>query len=140
MTDPAFLTALLAAILSAASMVLHVVAPRTKTTIDDNLRDDIDEVLAFVRGQAQAPASTPPPAKVPMAGRARLVVLGVLMAIGASIAIAALLVGGCAATKAEIKAAAAGAVTCAKADLSAVEALGIQFATEAAVSALAGNG
>jgi hypothetical protein len=50
MTDPAFLLALAGAILGAASVVLHVVAPRTKTTIDDTIRDDVDKLLAFMRG------------------------------------------------------------------------------------------
>jgi hypothetical protein len=57
MIDTGFLLALAGAVLGAASMVLHVVAPRTKNVIDDQLRDDIDEVLAFIRGQ-QPPATT----------------------------------------------------------------------------------
>jgi len=63
MTDPTFLLALAAAVLSGVSIVLHVVAPRTKTTLDDQLRDDIDEVLAFIRGRVVAAPSqlTPPP-------------------------------------------------------------------------------
>lgn len=39
----------LLAVGTAASLLLHFIAPRTKNTIDDRLRDDIDEVLAFVR-------------------------------------------------------------------------------------------
>ena len=54
--DTTFLIALGGAILGAASMVLHVVAPRTKNTIDDALRDDVDEVLAFMRG-AKSPST-----------------------------------------------------------------------------------
>lgn len=55
MPDPTFLLALGAAILSAASIVLHVIAPRTKATWDDRLRDDVDEILGFVRTQKSAP-------------------------------------------------------------------------------------
>jgi hypothetical protein len=61
MTDPTFLLALAAAVLSAASIILHLVAPKTKTTVDDQLRDDIDEVLAFIRGRAPAAAPPKPP-------------------------------------------------------------------------------
>lgn len=75
MTDPAFLLALAAAILGAASIVLHVVAPKTKTTVDDQLRDDIDEVLAFIRGGAPTAVAPKPPIG-PVAVLA-LVVLGV---------------------------------------------------------------
>ena len=50
MPDTAFILALVGAILGAASVVLHVVAPRTKNTIDDTIRDDVDKLLAFMRG------------------------------------------------------------------------------------------
>lgn len=49
--------AIIAAVLSAASMALHLIAPRTKTTVDDALRDKIDELLALVRGVVPAPPS-----------------------------------------------------------------------------------
>lgn len=58
MIDTGFLLALSGAVLSGASLVLHIVAPRTKNTIDDQLRDDVDQVLAFVRGQQPPPTST----------------------------------------------------------------------------------
>lgn len=41
--------AIAASVLGSASMILHFVAPRTKTTVDDRLRDDIDEILEFIR-------------------------------------------------------------------------------------------
>lgn len=63
MTDPTFLLALAVAILGAASLVLHVVAPRTKNLIDDRLRDDIDQVIAFIGRQA---APTPPSRQPPV--------------------------------------------------------------------------
>src|SRR4051812_28494914 len=50
--DWTFWTMLALAVGTGLSLVLHVVAPRTKTTIDDRFRDDLDEVLAFVRGSA----------------------------------------------------------------------------------------
>lgn len=43
-----FWIALAAAVLSAASLVLHVVAPRTKTTIDDKIRDAVDSAIAKI--------------------------------------------------------------------------------------------
>jgi hypothetical protein len=74
--DTTFLIALGAAVLSAASMVLHVVAPRTKNTIDDEFAKDIDEVLAFVRGQIPARAAVAaPPDKSPVAPVAMLLVM-----------------------------------------------------------------
>lgn len=40
-----FYLALAAAVLSAASIVLHVVAPKTKSTLDDKIVSYIDEAL-----------------------------------------------------------------------------------------------
>jgi hypothetical protein len=61
MTDtPAFWLALVAAVLSAASLVLHVVAPRTKTTVDDRVMAGIDTLLGIVRTQAPKPPPTGP--------------------------------------------------------------------------------
>lgn len=39
-----FWIALAGAVLGAASLILHVVAPKTKTTKDDWLRDKVDEI------------------------------------------------------------------------------------------------
>jgi hypothetical protein len=82
MIDTGFVLAVVGAVLGAASMVLHVVAPRTKTTIDDQLRDDIDEVLAFVRSlpppgtaTASAPSSAPSPSSTSKAGSVATVAL-----------------------------------------------------------------
>ena len=87
--DTSFLLALAGAILGAASMVLHVLAPRTKNTVDDRLRDDIDEVLAFLRGRppvdggsvaAAAPAQ--PPSTPPVAAAMMLAVALAAMCAG----------------------------------------------------------
>jgi hypothetical protein len=67
--DTTFALALAAAVLSAASIVLHVVAPRTKTKIDDALRDDIDEVLAFIRGRNATAPATPAAIRNTQAGK-----------------------------------------------------------------------
>ena len=40
-----FAIALIGAVLAAASLVLHVVAPRTKTTIDDKAADLVDSAI-----------------------------------------------------------------------------------------------
>lgn len=45
-----FYLALAAAVLSAASIVLHVVAPKTKTTLDDKVVAYIDAALAKLKG------------------------------------------------------------------------------------------
>lgn len=46
--DAAFVIALVAAIGSAVSLVLHVVAPKTKSTLDDSIVKYIDEALALI--------------------------------------------------------------------------------------------
>lgn len=45
-----FYLALGAAILSAASIVLHVVAPKTKNTVDDKIAKYVDDALAKLKG------------------------------------------------------------------------------------------
>ncbi len=80
MPDTTFLVALAGAVLGALSLVLHVVAPRTKTTLDDTLRDDIDEVLAFIRGQQLIKATTPAAKLVPPAAAVLLLVVLASMA------------------------------------------------------------
>jgi hypothetical protein len=72
--DWTFWIALVAGVLSAASIVLHIVAPRTKATWDDALCDDIDE---------QPAKATPKPPLPPVAVLA-LVVLGAMLLSGAS--------------------------------------------------------
>jgi hypothetical protein len=117
MTDPAFLLALVAALLGGASLVLHVVAPRTKTTIDDQLRDDIDEVLAWWRGRqagivpgpAAKPASAPP-------GTGTAAMLAVLL-LGA---LAAPALTGCAATASTVRTEAVTLEGCSAADAVAI--------------------
>lgn len=45
-----FYLALGAAILSAASIVLHVVAPKTKNTVDDRIMALIDAAISKIKG------------------------------------------------------------------------------------------
>lgn len=45
-----FYLALAAAVLSAASLVLHVVAPKTKNTLDDKIAGYIDEAIKKLKG------------------------------------------------------------------------------------------
>lgn len=45
-----FYLALAAAVLSAASIVLHVVAPKTKSTLDDKIVKYIDDALTKIKG------------------------------------------------------------------------------------------
>lgn len=45
-----FYLALGAAILSAASIVLHVVAPKTKNTVDDRIMALIDAAISKLKG------------------------------------------------------------------------------------------
>lgn len=57
-----FWLGLFAAVGTSVSLFLHWLAPRTKTTLDDKFRDDLDEVLAFARNftgttKAETPTS-----------------------------------------------------------------------------------
>ena len=81
MTDPAFWLALGAAILSALSIVLHAIAPRTKTTVDDRLVERIDEVLSLLR--PAAPPPSPAVTIVNTGGPAALLAL-VVLGLGAA--------------------------------------------------------
>jgi hypothetical protein len=45
-----FVLALAAAVLGAASLVLHVVAPKTKNTLDDKISKAVDDALAKIKG------------------------------------------------------------------------------------------
>lgn len=85
MPDTAFVLALLGAILGAASLLLHVVAPRTKNTIDDAIRDDVDKLLAFMRGQQ--PQNTKPAPRDSQAGTS-LVGCLIALALGGLVAVA----------------------------------------------------
>jgi hypothetical protein len=121
MTDPAFILALVAAVLGATSLVLHVVAPRTKNTIDDKVRDDIDEVLAFIRGRT-------PPAAPPADTATKLTSLTlVLLAAG----IVASTQSSCATVKAAPAIAEHAVVDCVRADQAPIIALVVQLAADA---------
>jgi len=50
--DMTFFLALGAALLAAASVILHVVAPKTENTVDDALVEKIDAVLALLGPKA----------------------------------------------------------------------------------------
>lgn len=71
-------------ILTGASVVLHIVAPRTKATWDDKLRDDVDWLLSIANNAK--PADQVPQNMVPMrnseAGFARRSLLALLAALG----------------------------------------------------------
>lgn len=87
-------------VLTGASIVLHIVAPRTKATWDDKLRDDIDEVLAFARGSTLPGKPSQPavaPARDPQAGVSFLGCM-VALSIGGLIALA-LAASGCTAAQ-----------------------------------------
>lgn len=80
--DWTFWIAAAAAVLGGLSVVLHVVAPRTKNTVDDEIRDDIDEVLAWWRGR-QAGVVPGPGVKSSGTGAAPLLIVLLLGAAGA---------------------------------------------------------
>lgn len=119
--DTSFLIGLIGAILGAASMLLHVIAPRTKTPVDDEWRDDIDEVLRFIRGPGAAATAPKPPG----AGAGGAMMLLLLVA-----GVGGFIQPSCAAG-AKVSAIEAGVVTCARGDIPAAKALGLQLGTEA---------
>jgi len=133
-------------ILGGLSVVLHAIAKRTVTTWDDTaaaevdaLHAKLDEVLALIGGKEPG---VPTPARNPQSGKSALLVL---LAVPLATALAwslAVFVPACHydTVKADAGALAHGTVTCAKADVPAVRALGLQLATEALVSAVSGHG
>ena len=84
--------AVVASILAAALAFLRFVAPRTKNTVDDGIRDMLSEILGHVRSPSQP--------RNPQSGHARL---GMLTAIGLAVLAAGLLVtqSGCASSQRE---------------------------------------
>lgn len=81
------------AALGAISMFLHWLAPRTKTTIDDKFRDDVDEVLAFARNfpgvqpsQVSTPTFTAAPARDPQSGKTRIGTMALLALVALVVA------------------------------------------------------
>lgn len=129
MLDPTFLIALAGAILGAASIVLHVVAPRTKNTVDDRLRDDIDEVLVFVRGGAVAKPQPAPAASV------SVTTIGLLLLV---VGLAASTQISCAAVKHEAALTGNAVVDCTKADKTPIIALLAELGADAITAALGG--
>lgn len=95
--DWTFWIALVSLVLGLASHVLHFMAPRTKTTVDDEWRDRVDAMLGW--WNAAAPKPTP---RDPQAGKSFLVgMLGI--ALGCTVLIAVI---ACTATQARQTAAA----------------------------------
>lgn len=154
-TAPSDALAIIGAVLGAVALiitglhaVLAVIAPRTKTTIDDTLRDDLAALLAMMRGLPGVPAPpadasmaeriaasmrdgtarfvSPPPPRDPQAGRASLLVM-VLLVLGAGVLAA------CSwqQVKSDAKVGEAAAITCAKADALPILALLAEFAVDA---------
>jgi hypothetical protein len=129
MIDPTFLLALVGAVLAAASIILHVVAPRTRTTIDDALRDDIDEVLAFIRGQQPSrPLRSTPPPTPPTLPTVALMFLGVLVTGPMMLS--------CGAVKSSSEAAKTAMIDCLKADATAIAGVLAELGTAATLAAL----
>lgn len=101
--DWTFWIALVSAILSGMSIVLHVVAPRTKNTWDDRLRDDVDAMLSWWKTADPKPAA-PALAVVPPPGSSGAALVVVLL-LGA---MAAPALSGCSKAEAGAAATAAG--------------------------------
>jgi hypothetical protein len=52
----ALVVAIVSAVLGGLSLVFHIIAPLTKTKVDDNIRDEIDALRALITGQRTPPA------------------------------------------------------------------------------------
>lgn len=104
--DWTFWSMLAIAVGTGLSLVLHAVAPRTKTTIDDRFRDDLDEILAFVRGSTIPGKPLAPPAPPPGSGTAAMLV-AVLFSVAVGVGVGVM--PSCTASQAR-QAAAAGVV------------------------------
>ena len=145
MTDLAPYLALIAAVLSAASILLHAISPRTKTTLDDRLAADIDEALRWFRSQPGAvtkPAAVGDPtltAKVlggAPPGRVRTGALLMLATIAAGVLVAGVASSGCA-TASRIGTVAKGsAIECGKVAAGPVLELAADLGVQAALDAL----
>ena len=95
-------------------------------------------VAAFFKLITPTVTAAPTASRSSQVGHARpAMMLGLALAGGLT---GLVLYAGCAATKAQIESVAHGAVVCAKADIPAAKALGLQLATEALVSMFAGHG
>ena len=133
--------AIIAAVLGAASLLLHAIAPRTKTTLDDRLAADIDEALRWFRSQPKPAAVSDPTltAKVidgAPPGRVRTGALLMLAAIAAGVLVAGVASSGCA-TVARIGTVAKGsAIECGKVAAGPVLELAADLGVQAALDAL----
>lgn len=131
--DPPFVIALVAALLGGASIVLHVIAPRTRNTVDDRLRDDIDRVLEFIRGTPSSVvrSSPPPPPRGPQSGR-----IAVVVAFALAMTTSAGVIALDACTHAQRAAAKTAVIDCVSADAAAIGAVVAELGTAATLAAL----
>lgn len=126
-------------------------APRTKTTVDDTirddvrvLRDDVKAVLSVVGGLVPAtgvptatsekPTAPATPQNVVSIAKAPAMLFVLLLG-----ALTAQALTGCATIKSDAATIEAGVVTCAKGDIAAAKALGLQLGTEALADLLTGK-
>jgi len=82
MTMTLFL-AIAGAVLGAASMLLHVIAPLTTNTVDDSVEDVVDKVLSYL---GQHNPATGAPAEVASNGQLTQVVQAVPVAVPVEVA------------------------------------------------------
>lgn len=94
--DWGFWLGLIAAIGTSVSLFLHWLAPRTKTTVDDTIRDDLDEALAFVRSFQGKPSDSPSVRAETAPGKGSAAMLTVLLLGGLAVG-----QSGCAASQRE---------------------------------------
>ena len=128
-----------ALILTIAFQALKVIAPHTKTPIDDEIRDGIGEILDHLRGQSTTTVVVAPPAPAPprdpQAGRTSLGLLGIV-SIGVLVGVAAewMTLSGCATVDRAGDAAKVAVLDCAKPQLAPSAALIARWAIEDALA------
>lgn len=123
----------LGAILGGTSVILHAIAPRTKTQLDDRAAAGVDaahakldQVLGLLRGIVPSASSAP--------NSTASTLLPILMLAGIAVG-----VEGCSTISSGVKAFESGAVACAKADSAQAKALGLQLGIDALAGLLAGQ-
>jgi hypothetical protein len=140
----------LGAILGGISVILHAIAPRTKTQLDDRAAAGVDaahakldQVLGLLRGIVPGGSASVPPAATPSAASAPS--SGAKASTVAAVALLAAMIGGvalapgCSTISSDVKAFESGAVACAKADSAQAKALGLQLGIDALAGLLAGQ-
>lgn len=138
MSTVALVLAAVAAVLGGLSMALHIIAPRTKTTLDDRVLTKIDDFLSLMRGVALPVVTTTDPlgntttVKLKESGRVSLGVI-IITAVAAMLVLPLI---GCDTLGNAPGAAKDAVIDCAKADVAAITVLVSELGADAVTTAI----